>query len=86
VRPRRLRPLVGLVTLAPAGVLLVLLGGTGSTGPSTAVVPEPAPGCTVVSTEVPGAAESGLPVEPLCALPPEAARVWALVVDAAAAP
>ncbi|MEJ3652687.1 ribonuclease domain-containing protein [Actinomycetes bacterium KLBMP 9759] len=36
--------------------------------------------CGPVATDVPGAAESGLPVEPLCALPPEAAQVWKQIV------
>ncbi|WP_232663009.1 ribonuclease domain-containing protein [Pseudonocardia sp. TRM90224] len=37
-------------------------------------------GCGPVAPDVPGAAESGLPVQPLCALPPEAAQVWKQIV------
>ncbi len=36
-------------------------------------------GCAVRTVEVPGAAASGLEVRPLCALPPEAATVWAQI-------
>lgn len=53
-----------------AGVLLaVLLAGCGSAASGST-------GCAVLAPDPPGAAESGRPVQPLCALPPEAAATF----------
>jgi guanyl-specific ribonuclease Sa len=69
-----------------AGVLaalLVLAGIAYLVQPADgAPVAPPAPatsGCVVRAAEVPGAAESGLPVRPLCALPAQAAQTWRLI-------
>lgn len=68
--------LAGVAVLAVLGILFLVVPA-GSPGPA------PVSGvdgrCTVVATDVPGAAASGLPVRPLCALPAEAAQVWAQI-------
>jgi len=89
-RKRITAALVGLVALVVGTWLVQGLGGD-DTGGSTGTVPgitrqsDPAPaessgpaepGDAVAS--VPGA-ESGLPVRPLSALPPEAAHTWELI-------
>lgn len=69
------------VALVLGGVLyLVQPAGGAPQVPAQDAAQGPAPaGCTVLAADVPGAAESGLPVQPLCALPPEAARTWQLI-------
>lgn len=71
--PRRVLVSVGSVVTGLAVLVGVLLfappSGSGA-GSET---------CAVVAADVPGAAASGLPVRPLCALPAEAARVWAQI-------
>ncbi|MGD9990377.1 ribonuclease domain-containing protein [Pseudonocardia sp.] len=66
--------LVALAVLAA----IVLVGTFARPGPA----PPTATGgttCATVSAQVPGAAASTLPVQPLCALPPEAAAVYAQI-------
>ncbi|MFC4942207.1 ribonuclease domain-containing protein [Pseudonocardia sp. GCM10023141] len=72
------------VGIAVVGVLVVLVAGflllarpatTAAAGPSAATGK-----CAVQASVVPGAAASRLPVQPLCALPKEAAQVWAQIV------
>lgn len=71
---RRALGLAGLAVVALVGVLVLVWPGAAS---STVAVAAPA--CAAVAREVPGAAVSGLEVRPLCALPPEAATVWAQI-------
>jgi ribonuclease T1 len=65
--------LIGAVIVALVGVfLLVRPGAAPAPAGTAAVVAAPA-------SAVPGAAESKLPVQPLSALPPEVAQVWAQI-------
>lgn len=61
---------LGGVTLAISGVR-----GASADPSAAAAAPAAATGCVVVTADVPGAKESGLRTQPLCALPPEAATV-----------
>jgi ribonuclease T1 len=70
VNRRRLLAAAAAVLVVVVGVFLFL-----RPGPPSAPAAPAAAGCAVVAHQVPGAA-SGLPVRPLCALPPEAAQVW----------
>ncbi|MDN5860723.1 MAG: guanine-specific ribonuclease N1 and T1 [Pseudonocardia sp.] len=64
--------------------LVLVLGGiaylVAPAGGGVLAAPARAATCAVLADAVPGAAESGLAVRPLCALPPEAARIWQLIV------
>ncbi|MBN9110546.1 MAG: guanine-specific ribonuclease N1 and T1 [Pseudonocardia sp.] len=65
--------LVALAVLAA----IVLVGTFARSGPAPQA---PASGeCATASAQVPGAAASKLPVQPLCALPTEAAAVYAQI-------
>lgn len=70
------RVIAGLLALllVLGGVLYLVQPAGGSPAPAAAV------GCAVRADDVPGAAESGLRVQPLCVLPAEAARTWQLIV------
>lgn len=73
-------PVARLLVPVLAGLLALLLAGCGIATPTLAP-PGPAAnasaaGCRGPSPTAPGAAESGLPVRSLCALPPEAGQVW----------
>lgn len=69
---------LGLALLLVIGGIAVLVrsiaGSAAGSAPTSAAAPT-AVGCALVSTEPPGAVESGLAARPLCALPPEAATV-----------
>jgi ribonuclease T1 len=73
---RTISAIAGAALVLVVGVLLLARPGTG-----TASAPPQAAqgGCAVVATTVPGAASSRLPVQPLCALPKEAAQVWSKI-------
>ncbi len=73
---RVIAALLALV-LVLGGVLYLVQPAGGAPAPAG---PARSAGCVVLADDVPGAAESGLAVQPLCALPPEAARTWQLVV------
>ncbi len=66
--------MVLLLVISGIALLISNVLGVGS-GASTTTSTSAASGCRVVSPEVPGARESELSVQPLCALPPEAAAV-----------
>lgn len=70
--------LVVLAALVLVGTLNNRSTATDPATPSPTVAARPA-GCAVVTAQVPGAATSKLPVEPLCALPAEAGSVYAQV-------
>lgn len=83
---RAARVIAGLLALllVLGGVLYLVqpAGGTPAASPRGPQAPQ-APqstSCAVRADDVPGAAGSGLAVQPLCALPPEAARTWQLIV------
>ena len=63
-----------LLVLAGIAYLIQPAAGAPPAGPTAAVTE-----CAVRADPVPGAAESKLPVRPLCALPAEAARTWQLI-------
>jgi guanyl-specific ribonuclease Sa len=74
------------VIAALLAAVLVLAGIAYLVQPAGGAPPDPpaptapsAAGCVVRSADVPGAAESGLPVRPLCALPVQAAQTWQLI-------
>lgn len=72
--------LVALAVLAA----LVLVGtfarpGSAPPAPTGGAAPPASSACATVSAQVPGEAASRLPVQPLCALPPEAAAVYAQI-------
>lgn len=67
--------------VALAGLALVVIAGALLLIPRATSVSTPAPvsgRCAVVAAVVPGAS-AGLPVQPMCALPDEAAQVWAQI-------
>lgn len=69
---------IGLAVLLMLGGLAFavnsIVGASADPAPNTAQAPV-ATGCVIVTADVPGAEESGLRTQPLCALPPEAAVV-----------
>ncbi|MGI5131752.1 ribonuclease domain-containing protein [Pseudonocardia sp. CA-107938] len=73
---RAVRIVAGLlaVLLVLAGIAYLVRPAGGA--PAQQVQPA---ACAVRADPVPGAAESGLPVQPLCALPAEVARTWQLI-------
>ncbi|MFC7657022.1 ribonuclease domain-containing protein [Pseudonocardia benzenivorans] len=70
---------VALVALAVLAGLVAVGLITGRSGTPAADPGSASTGCVVVSSQVPGASASKLPVQPLCALPPEAATVYAQI-------
>ncbi len=63
-----------LLVLAGIAYLIQPAAGAPAAGPTAQAAV-----CAVRADDVPGAAESKLPVRPLCALPAEAARTWELI-------
>jgi ribonuclease T1 len=63
-----------LLVLAGIAYLIQPAAGAPAAGAAAQVAE-----CAVRADDVPGAAESKLPVRPLCALPAEAARTWELI-------
>ncbi|SHL38044.1 Guanyl-specific ribonuclease Sa [Pseudonocardia thermophila] len=72
--------LLALVLVLGGIAYLVQPAGGSTTESSSGAPAAPVATCAVRAEEVPGAAESGLPVQPLCALPPEVERTWELIV------
>ena len=67
--------LAAVLVLAGLALAVSSLVGASADQSITANPPVGVTGCVVVTAEVPGAKESGLRTQPLCALPPEAAVV-----------
>lgn len=72
---RRTLVLIGTVIVALVGVFLLLRPAAAPAPSGTAAIT----GDVATASALPGAAESKLPVQPLSALPPEAAQVWAQI-------
>lgn len=75
VRPASIRYSTVVATLLTLALGLAACAGPSQAGPSAAG----SGGCALRAASVPGAAESRLPVKPLCALPAEAIRTAELI-------